>query len=900
MQMPANTPDEGFGQDAFISYSRKNINFASNLEKALENYQPPKDLNAPQRNLNVFRDETDFTGVEYATAVQNRLRDSRKLIVVCSPDARRSSFVNGEIRVFVQERGADNIIPLIVAGIPNNEAKSIDDENRAFPDELCQALNIPLAVDYREFDLKKSKVDRGIFFGPWCKLLAEIYGVERSEIEQREKKRQVRRRKVLATIVASVILVLSAALVSTLLSRSEAIAQRKIAIARERSTRQLLYVSNMRLAEKAYLDRNYARVNEILNAHLPAVSSPLEDDVRTFDWYYFWHLDHQESETLRGHTDTVTKVAFSPDTQMVAAASLNGQIKVWDLGTRQVLGTMETKVGAIFSLTFSPDGLMLAVGGGWGDLELWQVTTHRLLGRFGGGTGFAFLVAFSPDGKTLVCGSGGRLWLWNVAAQQTPAGIPISDEFGGSSAIAVTPDLKLAANGGAFGGIEVWNVSTRRKVAQLGSEGSFSSVSDLSFSPDGKILASINSEPGVKLWSVETNRELTTLEGKTSYTGVKFSPDGKLLAAVTSNGSVELWDVATRQELVELKGHANNVRCVTFSSDGKVLATGSADQTVKLWDATTRADPIVFREDPSDANGFGPMRFSPRENKLAVGDWRGIITMWDLHTGQRTIIDKEQGSSELRGSIEALDFSPDGKLIVAGINNGMVKVLDSSMNHELAAVKSHASRIRAVAFSPDGRTVALVDDNDEVDLWDALSRSQLLVLMAAKDRDNGVVQIAFSVDGKTLAVGLYDGTIKLFEVSSRQELHSLKTHTGAGFAMAFSPDGKIFAAGTSGGQVELWDTGTLEELAILKEHHGLITFMSFSGDGKTLATSGRDWTAKLWDLSTFQELATLKGHQSIVSSVSFSPDGLIMATSGQDATVRLWIAATPQQVDAQK
>ena len=109
--------------DAFLSYSRTDVEFASRLEKALESYRPPKDLNVPQRPLKIFRDEGDLTGTEYYEAIERHLRQCHKLIVVCSPEARKSEYVNDEIRRWGKLKGSTGIIPVLLQGIPNNEAK---------------------------------------------------------------------------------------------------------------------------------------------------------------------------------------------------------------------------------------------------------------------------------------------------------------------------------------------------------------------------------------------------------------------------------------------------------------------------------------------------------------------------------------------------------------------------------------------------------------------------------------------------------------------------------------------------------------------------------------------------------------------------------------------------------
>ena len=137
--MPSDPDSQTFLNDAFISYSRKDREFAARLQEALGKYKPPKGLKLPQRRLVVFRDEEDFTGTEYHASLEKHLKNSRKMIVLCSPNARRSQYVNDEIRLFVKERGRENIIPVLVSGIPNNEAKPEQEEEKAFPEALCES-----------------------------------------------------------------------------------------------------------------------------------------------------------------------------------------------------------------------------------------------------------------------------------------------------------------------------------------------------------------------------------------------------------------------------------------------------------------------------------------------------------------------------------------------------------------------------------------------------------------------------------------------------------------------------------------------------------------------------------------------------------------------------------------
>ena len=218
--------------DAFISYSRKDRAFAVRLQKALGNYVPPRDLPLPHRRLDVFRDEEDFTGAEYYQSVDRHLHDSGKLIVLCSPAARGSQFVNDEIQRFARAKGPERIIALLVTGIPNNEATPEQSAQMAFPDALCEVMKMPLAADYRGFDPGRSRVNRGVYEGSWYTTLANLYDISRSQIEQRERKRRARRRLIAVSTAAASIVVLAGLSFIAWNQRQAALQQANVAAAR--------------------------------------------------------------------------------------------------------------------------------------------------------------------------------------------------------------------------------------------------------------------------------------------------------------------------------------------------------------------------------------------------------------------------------------------------------------------------------------------------------------------------------------------------------------------------------------------------------------------------------------------------------------------------------------------
>ena len=160
---------DGFVYDAFISYSRRNLAAADQIERDLQKFALTRDIRnrLGRRHLNIFRDINDLTGNRLAPALEENLRQSRTLVVLCSPAARASTYVGMEIARFAELRDADHIVPVLVAGVPNNDAGT-DPADWAFPDALNDALGgLPLAPDLRQDGAIKRPKGRLTEGSPW-------------------------------------------------------------------------------------------------------------------------------------------------------------------------------------------------------------------------------------------------------------------------------------------------------------------------------------------------------------------------------------------------------------------------------------------------------------------------------------------------------------------------------------------------------------------------------------------------------------------------------------------------------------------------------------------------------------------------------------------------------------
>ncbi|MCC3773684.1 helix-turn-helix domain-containing protein [Streptomyces sp. UNOB3_S3] len=237
------------------------------------------------------------------------------------------------------------------------------------------------------------------------------------------------------------------------------------------------------------------------------------------------------------------------------------------------------------------------------------------------------------------------------------------------------------------------------------------------------------------------------------------------------------------------------------------------------------------------------------------------------------------------GRASAVAFSPDGRTLATASGDHSVKLWDASTREVLATLSGHTDHVEGLAFAPDGRTLATASFDGSVKLWDVAARRPVATLLGHRGEAGPV---AFSPDGRTLATAGADRTVRLWDVAGRRQLAALTGHTDTVFALAFSPDGRTVASAGADRTARLWDVATRRTRAVLTGHTDMLMGLAFAPDGRTLATAGYDNSVRLWDVATRRQTAVLSGLTKAASGVAFSPDGRTLATTGYDRTVRLW------------
>jgi WD40 repeat protein/DNA-binding CsgD family transcriptional regulator len=241
--------------------------------------------------------------------------------------------------------------------------------------------------------------------------------------------------------------------------------------------------------------------------------------------------------------------------------------------------------------------------------------------------------------------------------------------------------------------------------------------------------------------------------------------------------------------------------------------------------------------------------------------------------------------AETLGSILSVAFSPDGKKLAIGDINHKIRLWDVQAGVQLAMWEGHTDWVRSVAFSPDGQTLASGSHDRTVRVWN-VETGQCLATFSG--HPTWVRAVAFHPQNGTLASSCDGGFVNLWDIWAKRSLLQWQAHAKGVRSLAFSADGKLLATGSRDNTTKLWHWETRECLHTLGEHSRGIRSVVFSADGQWLATGSSDGTIRLWDVGLGKCLQVFKGHRGWVWSVVFSSDAQFLISGSEDQSLKIW------------
>lgn len=357
----------------------------------------------------------------------------------------------------------------------------------------------------------------------------------------------------------------------------------------------------------------------------------------------------------------------------------------------------------------------------------------------------------------------------------------------------------------------------------------------------------------------------------------------------------------------------DRINALAYSPDGAHVASASRDYTVKVWNLGNGREVVTYRghvDQPDDPTrpvpgapgtnvlGATAVAFHPKEDVIASASGNQVHT-WSPATGKLVKVLVNLGKTDK--PIKALAYSPDGKLLAVGADDGVLRVVASDTGKAVYTSPSRNARIERVAFSPNGKLVATGDSNAQVAVYVPEGTGNQLALSVQGADSGEVMGVAFARDGASVFSGGRDGKVRLTAGpdadgksvgTTATRLREFVGHGGPVTDLAVTADGKFLVTGSDDKTVRVWDVTGGKQLRSFQGHQSKVLAVAVRGDGKQVASGSDDGGIRVWDLSATDEHTALTDSKESLWAVAVSPDGKLVASAGADKQIRVYDFAT--------
>lgn len=619
------------------------------------------------------------------------------------------------------------------------------------------------------------------------------------------------------------------------------------------------------------------------------------------------------------HKSFVNAVDFSPDGRYLATASDDHTARILNVATGQEMFSLQHN-SSVWSVAFGMDGKYLFTTswyskGGIGTISVWDVASGQRANsiEYEKGT-YDIITAFSPDRRWMVTAldvvsdtrktrdGSGYLSQFSLGGQRnlirfidTTTGREVPDLLLYTTtdvgAITFSPNgkhLAFAVNSTVF----ILELNTFTEIAKLNHE---DKVNAAAFSPNSEYIAiAFGTKGKVKIWKIADTKEFINLVHDDKVTIVTFSPDGEYLVTADKEGTVKIGDGVNYREVININ-HEDYVNSVVFSPDGKYVATSSDDRTASILDIRSKRE--ITRVVHEEAIRHIAFSFDGKLLATASDDYTARI--WKLSSHQ-------EANFIPTSKLNAAVFSPDGKCIAIINDNSVVHVVDVNNGRKIGHVryKGKMSNKDCVSLSIDGKYLAAIVDID-VDTERAkdigIEMKQIMERMEQIEQNGEKMELL-----KAMGESFDKAVVKVWQVSSGKEIISIEQANDV-CSIALSPDGKFLASGcdqkATYGKMEgiqtdrssdvinpyarVFEVSNGHEIA-KKNYTNGVESLAFSHDGQYLAIATPEGMVAIWRGVSFEQQVSSIPHERGVHSMAFSPNGKYLATASNDDIIRIW------------
>lgn len=835
---------------AFLSYSHRDMALARRLHADLETYRLPRrqscdrDVLADGKRVRpVFRDQTDLDirDDSFWNQIDEQLKESRFLLVLCSPSAAASANVDKEVAAFLGSRddALESILPILHGG----NIAAVDGPRQCLPPSLQ-----PFRHRIAERPLPNAETDSRLEL--LLKTVSWLLRVRFATLHENHRHRQLLQRTRAAALLTMIVAALGVA--AWLVQRANASA------------------SGALVARKAETER----------ADREAMAAASDD--------YFGHI-RLAAQALEHHDVVGAKRALD---------ACAGSLRNWEWGflwgqVDQSVTRFDCEPKAMVPVAGRPDGTQLAVCGADQRVHVYRVTDGREACATPATDALLNVVAWSPDGQTIAGGTAsGVIHIWNAATGGAVAS---------HSAASSINQLRFAKSGSSlfallYGGAVVQlDPASAEPVGKAMPTVNFAGRFELA--EDGELLCAMDVD-GRRLrgFATATQQMLweRTPERRARFSDFTFTPDGRLLVIGTDGDGAFLADSTTGRTVAQIGSGNGRVRRTTFAGPGSSIWLGGAEGTVAAFQFLPTVDQTrdiaTFSAHTTRINAMEPFAYGmvlTASDDLSIAAWRafdcGQIGRFRGHE-HRVLgtLPFREAAADLDGRGSFASWSDDGTVRVWSLARQVIPV--GTEVRDQMADESAGSPPTAVDASPDGR-LGIVRSSlggGTVALIELATRKSI----ASLRHSAWVGAVAFANDANSVITGTRDGVAVVWSTSNGEKLGALDGHGGPITAVSLSSDGAL-AACCAGGELRIWHPRSDEPWRAWSLAGGDVQCMCFSSEGTRLAVGYESGAVEVRNLPDGPSLS-LRGHEKAVRRVEFDRSSKRLLSSSFDGTARVW------------
>ena len=522
------------------------------------------------------------------------------------------------------------------------------------------------------------------------------------------------------------------------------------------------------------------------------------------------------------YTSSLEAVNFSKNGKLMASASTDSSVIVWDIKTGKKLQQFlfQQKVKTV---VFTGNDLQLITVTSDNQVGLWDITTSKYVQQLIPTAKNILSVTISPNEKIIMTktDTDGSIFLWDVVTGKELFHLSKNDRL--MSASWSKDGTRIVGSG--LHKSYVWSATTGALTFELTGHNSW--VYNAIFSPDGKKIITSGKDLSIKIYDAANGLLLHNLQGhRAKINGLSCSPDGKQLVSTSDDRTAITWNLEKGSMVNQSAGAGNEVYFAKLSADGKYMITASADNHAIVWDMEAGKIKHILK---GHSNWIYFADFSKTNQWIVTTSTDKTAKVWSLQTG--SLLQTLQGHSDV---VNAAQFDAAQTKLVTASDDKTAKLWDLATG-KLMFTFSHTEQVKTAVFSPDGKDVLTASFDKTAKIWNVATGQLSTTLLGHQSM---LRTASYSADGKYIVTASGDETAKVWDAAKGNCIVTLKGHTGFVYNAAFGTGNKVYTAALDS-TLKIWNASNGKLLQTIALNGSSIKSLETFA-GKTAFLSKRD------------------------------------------------------------